>query len=381
MHRSSLGSSIYFIFLLSPFWGGSPGLQASPLFSVTVLGPLGTGASGVSSFNSQGAAVGFYTDGWGNQDAALFTGSRTTLGANSYASGINNSGTVIGYAYSGSTSYITEWLNSHQLSLGIAGYGLAINDAGIIVGGYVSSGNQLHAFTLAPAGGLQDLGTLGGSWSSAYAVNASGQTAGTSTLGDGTSMAFFDNGQSMTALGTLGGANSYGMAIDNAGSIAGTSQDVNGYLRAFVWTAAGMQNLGTLGGANSSATGVNDSDWVIGNSLTSGGDQAGFLWVNGSMADLNSFLPLGSGWDVTAADAIDDAGDILATANIGGSSWAVELVPQYNPVVPAAVPEPSALPLAGTVLLVSLAIASRKVRAAPILEKRMSQREREVESR
>lgn len=352
MIRSWVSSSIYFICVWSLVWGGSPVLQASPLFSVTNLGPLGTGAAGIGSLNSSGVAAGFYTDASGYQDAATFNGGRTQLSVNGAAEAINDSGTVVGYVYSGNLPTVTEWVGSQQTSIGLTGYGTAINNAGTIAGAYVNSASQEHAFTLHAGGKVQDLGTLGGSMSAAYAINASGQVAGTSTLANGQSAGFLYDGQKLINLGTLGGTNSYGAAINANGAVAGASQNSSGFLRAFLWTAAGMQDLGTLGGTVSSATGVNDSDWVVGNSLTSNGTAAGFLWMNGVMTNLNSLLPVGSEWDITAADSVNDAGDILATATDDGQTFAIELMPSsLNATAFVVSPEPSAVALAGLGLL------------------------------
>src|SRR5439155_13953125 len=57
----------------------------------------------------------------------------------------------------------------------------ALNDAGQVVGQSIITGGS-HAFSWTPAGGMIDLGTLGGT-STAAAVNANGQVVGSSKLG------------------------------------------------------------------------------------------------------------------------------------------------------------------------------------------------------
>ena len=60
----------------------------------------------------------------------------------------------------------------------------AVNDAGQVVGfAYVSflqTGHDVHAFSWTAKDGMIDLGTLGGTYSNALAVNATGQVVGTS---------------------------------------------------------------------------------------------------------------------------------------------------------------------------------------------------------
>ena len=53
---------------------------------------------------------------------------------------------------------------------------------------------------------MQDLGTLGGTYSGGFAINASGQVTGyADTAGDGLYHAFLWDGTTMQDLGTLGG--------------------------------------------------------------------------------------------------------------------------------------------------------------------------------
>ena len=72
---------------------------------------------------------------------------------------------------------------------------------------------------------FHDLGTLGGTYSFAYGINASGQVVGYSaTAGDASSMPFFTYpGGPMQDLGTLGGTYSYANGINASGQVVGSS--------------------------------------------------------------------------------------------------------------------------------------------------------------
>jgi probable HAF family extracellular repeat protein len=106
-----------------------------------------------------------------------------------------------------------------------------------------------------------DLGSLGGSVSEAWAVNANGLVVGRSSIAGNPSTyhAFAWSPESgMTDLGTLGGESSAN-AVTDAGVIAGYS-----YLpgetayHAFVWTHGnGLIDLGTLGGSGSAPAAIN----------------------------------------------------------------------------------------------------------------------------
>src|SRR2546421_15427 len=74
---------------------------------------------------------------------------------------------------------------------------------------------------------MEDLGTLGGSASYAYGMNAAGQVVGNSlTAGNDSQHAFRWTGGVMQDLGTLGGHSSEAYAINDAGQVAGHSATV-----------------------------------------------------------------------------------------------------------------------------------------------------------
>src|SRR5262252_5312466 len=115
---------------------------------------------------------------------------------------------------------------------------------------------------------ITNLGTLGGSYSAAHAINASGQITGSSYTGTGykVSHAFLYSGGKMIDLGTLGGSFSYGLAINTSGQVAGTSALSNGRYRGFFSNGGRLTNVGTLGGSTdySDAEGINDAGQVVG---------------------------------------------------------------------------------------------------------------------
>jgi probable HAF family extracellular repeat protein len=314
-------------------------LKGGPLYTVEILGSLGAGAALPTGINNSGNAVGWITDSQGNVNPVQFlNGQATALGLGGQANAINNNGIAVGTQFSGGSPGVTEWAAGQSASLGIAGYGTAINDAGQVAGGYIRPDGQLHAFSWS-GGVLVDLGTLGGSSSSAYGINATGETAGASITAGGRFHAFFSNGGTLQDLGTLGGANSYGMALNDAGQVAGNAQTGAGYMTAFLWDGQQMKGLGTLGGTQSYAYGINSAGDVVGYSWTSDGVTHGFLYRGGMMLDLNSLLEIGSGWTIDGAYGINEAGQILTQATYQGEHYAVDL----NPTL--ATPEPAAFAL------------------------------------
>lgn len=337
---------------------GAAVVQANSIYSLENLGSLGNGAGTVSGMNNSGVAVGFITNQQGNQVPVIFTGGQAQpLGGAGSANGVNDAGTVVGTLYSANGPVATEWSNGQTNNLGINGYGMGVNNSGQVAGSYQISTGDLHAFLSTPGGSFVDLGTLGGKWSSAYAVNATGQVAGTSTLPNGVFNAFFSNGSNMIDIGTLGGSNSYGMALNGSGEIVGNSQTALGFTNAFAWQNGSMIDLGTLGGSQSYAYGVNDSGAIVGSAWVSGNTAThGFVYLGGVMLDLNSLLPINSGWTIDGAYGINNAGDIVGIGTFNTQTYAIELLPSQtsaksNALSSTPVPEPASFILVGLGLL------------------------------
>lgn len=133
-----------------------------------------------------------------------------------------------------------------------------------------------RAFRWTDVSGMQDLGTLGGTYSSGEAISAdSSVVTGYSQTAGGFERAFrWTSEGGMQELGTLGGlrSNGYGISADGSVIVGNTTldpEDDNGY--AFRWTAKeGMQSLGTLGGFGSEAFATSaDGSAVAGSSYVS----------------------------------------------------------------------------------------------------------------
>ena len=206
----------------------------------------------------------------------------------------------------------------------------AINESGQVAG---------ERYVWTPGIGVQDVGTLGGTYTAAYAINKLGQVAGTSSTATGDRHAFlWTPGQGMQDLGTLGGgSSSIARGINDQGQVVGEvtlppvgpSQPAK---HAFLWTPGqGMQDLGTLGGLNSTiAFDINNAGQVVGRAFSSNAQIAppidpeylshAFLWEPGQgMRDLGG---LGDGHSV--AYAINDAGQVV------GRSWLAQGITDYG---------------------------------------------------
>ena len=152
-----------------------------------------------------------------------------------------------------------------------------------------------RAFLYERAGGMRDLGTLGGPGSFGMAINEAGHVAGYADNLDGDYRAFLYNGNgALIDLGTLGGKISYAAGINNAGQVVGTATQSSNYRHAFVWDATrGMVDLGTLGGRQSSATAINDAGVIVGASETNNRRWHAFLHDGTRMVDLGALIGYG----------------------------------------------------------------------------------------
>lgn len=166
---------------------------------------------------------------------------------------------------------------------------------------------------------ITDLGTLGGTSSTATAINARGDVVGWARDAGERDRAFLvPSGGVMQDLGTLGGPTSYAYAISSLGLVVGSAADTGSGVpqRAFRWNGS-MARLGDLGGPTSAAYGVNDVDDIVGSADTNPtfGNPHGFRWRAGTMTDLGTL-----GGQFSIAFGVSDAGIVVGTGFLAGNT-------------------------------------------------------------
>jgi probable HAF family extracellular repeat protein len=252
----------------------------------------------------------------------------TLGGSQSFATAINDSGQVVGWADTGTQLHPFLWTATGGMTDlgtlgGSSGVAVAINKNGQVVGNSYNAGGAGEAFSWTAAGGMVNLGTLGGcsggpptqTCSSATGVNDFGQVVGTGYTAAGMQHAFsWTAAGGMVDLGTLGGPYSSAAAVNNNGQIVGSSYTAAGQGHAFLWSAAGgMVDLGDMGtGQGSQGTALNDGGQVVGiiNSAF-GRNQHAFSWTaGGGMIDLGTLCGSGN----SGADAVNNYGQVVGWA-------------------------------------------------------------------
>lgn len=146
-----------------------------------------------------------------------------------------------------------------------------VNDNGQVVG-YTFADDTRAFITSRNSGKLIDIGTLGGAWAKAAAINTSGQVVGHSINSAGLIRPFLTkaDGSEMRELSTLGGTFAYAVGVNEKGQVAGISSMPDGIrLHSFITGAngIGMRDIGDLGG-DVNASAINSVGQVVGSAST-----------------------------------------------------------------------------------------------------------------
>ena len=289
---------------------------------------------------------------------------------------ISGNGQIIGYV--GSQPVL---ISGSQVT-NLPASGLAVSDNGQVAYQTGPFGGVQNSFVYS-TGTSTSLGTVPG-YEGTYVsgINNSGQVAATVTHdltgpnNDFRSQPAFYNGHTLIPLGTFGGTYGWAVAINNQGDVVGYATNAQNTLIGFVSHDGGpVISLGTLpGGGSTMPNSINDSGQIVGYA----GNQA-FLYQDGALTNLNTLLsPSASNINLNDAYAINNAGQIIAEGTVKGSIWAQPqlflLTPQGQPV-PASpdpliqsiqfTPEPSTLAIFGLMLAGMAALRWRR-QVAPL---------------
>jgi len=360
--------------LIACFVVGESNAFAQTAYRVTDLGVLPSKEESVpTAINAQGLVAGTSSAEASGETAFRYNPNNptpmenlglSTSGRVSRAFGINNLGVVVGDAAivapsttdsvirhaalfnNGSVKDLGTLKNqTFSRANGINGFNQVVGFSGASL-----DSPKSRAFFWSASTGMIDLGTLGGAYAQAFAINDSGFITGNSQLRSSATSteavhAFLSpspvgaSAIGMRDLGTLGGSFSYGMAINASNHVAGysTINKVDSRVHAFWFNGTGMKDLGSLAPNSinpledqSVALGINSADQIVGYSYlptisantdpaiqpgTSPARQVAFIWYRGVMTDLNKLVgTVADTYHLNSAVAINDKGQITAIA-------------------------------------------------------------------
>ena len=323
-------------------------------YDVQDIGSFG-GATNPVDINASGQVVGQSQDGAGIYRVFIYeNGTLTDIGSSisassSFAAAINDLGQVIGsaylppnnfnrfYLYDGSSVTNLNDLPGFPVTTSAGNALTGLNNLGQMIA--VRGSSSKEALLLNPNGsGNYDQVIIGypdkNNW--AFGLNEVGQIAGMSRYDDPAYNAAFlyDNG-ALSDIGTLGGTFSSAADINENGQIAGQSS-TGTQNHAYLYTDGSMLDLGTIGGTSSTALGLDDLGRVVGYGYTADYKKHAFVYSDGAMQDLNDLIPTGTGWVLEEARGINNNGQIFGVGKLNGQSRAFFLAPaNHAPIADA----------------------------------------------
>jgi probable HAF family extracellular repeat protein len=150
----------------------------------------------------------------------------------------------------------------------------------------------------------------------ALAINDKGRAVGFTATCTGGHALIWEDGTA-TNLGSLGGTFASAAAINNQDQVVGSSNLAGDTtFHAFLWQDGVMTDLGTLPDHSlSAAFGINSKGQIVGQSCSDGEvDCRAFLWQDGVMTDLNDLIPADSPLFLFEPVSINSRGQIAGAA-------------------------------------------------------------------
>ena len=327
----------------------SPAIVRAELtrYHITDIGTLGGNLSIGNDINSSGQIVGFSTastDSYGHGFSYTREGGIRDLGTfghrESNAYRINDFGQIAGWTDGTGPAFIrqpagqVDFIASDREDSQARG----INNIGQIVGLRSNSPSQdpyvLQAFLYTSDSGASEIDS---SWpsSAAYGINNAGQIVGSARLAifsQNESHAFVHTpGQGIEILETLGGLYGLASSINDAGNVVGSStiSESGNIYHSFLYSR--QRGMIDIGCSNCTAADINNTNFVVGQDQVLGA----FIYSSEvGLVSLQNLIPTDTQWQLAAASAINDNGQIVGSGRINGETHAFLLTP---------VPEPSSL--------------------------------------
>jgi probable HAF family extracellular repeat protein len=341
-------AAISLLMLSAPATEAPRGAAAS--YIVIDLGTIGTLQTAQAfELNDAGQVV-----GRGGNSAFLWQNNAMTAlptlgGSAGIANAINEARQVVGQSTFalGSPARAVLWNNggaptnlTPDLASNEGSSATGINEPGQIVGNVGYGGAFIWQNNA-----RKSLGHLGGGASFVQDINDAGIAVGSSYTADMTPLGIMQHpftwqNDVMTDLGLLNAGDQDGgaAAINSAGQIVGSSgftdpDTYESHYRAFLYSNGDMSEI-PVPSTEVYAGDINDVGTVVGSMRAAGGvsNFHGWIYIDGTVSNLNHLIPQGSGLHIAYAHAVNNAGEIAATAfDAQGHYHAVLLRPGTAP--------------------------------------------------
>ena len=253
----------------------------------------------------------------------------------SFARSINNNGLIAGTSednilFGSGTFHGAYWDNTGIHALPDLGNGTSfahdVNDSGVIAGHSVSSTTMRDSAVIWTGGVISDVGTgEGHSYSRLEGINESGSSVGFAwnLFSPNDSIAY--DGVKWATIGGIDGQfqNSQANDVNDNGLAVGLQAFPSGSWHAAGWQLgkSGSIDFGVLPGLDTGEMyGVNNAGESVGASYDGSlpGSNRAHFWDGTHLRDLNDFMPASSDYHIFEARDINENGDIIGTAVIGG---------------------------------------------------------------
>ncbi len=294
-----------------------------------VLGPAGGPPVSPAAINNAGSIAGSTDDDSNNANSFIlkahgaYTWFRPLGATYSKTYGINDLGDAVGYAMNSPRDMaFLKPAGKPAIALfpsdgtATGSYAWGVNASGVVTGSFLTADGHQHAFSW-KEGVVTELPSLGGKFTYAGAINASGVIAGGSRRirYPSTHAVKWVNGV-LIDLGGLGYTDLGGdgaLAINDAGWVAGFCTVANLQVHGCVWHDGVIDELPPLVADSwSEVSAINNSNVAVGRAGHPSSTGHAVIWTSGVISDLNKLVKLPTGVTLEAAQSINDKGQILA---------------------------------------------------------------------